>query len=130
MHLFLPQAIRKLRRKAVAWVTHSLDSEAGPVKITVLKRFDTKEVFKDSPVKAKYSGPCPVFKEGQVFHTDVNKPSGFCPYAWDAIFAMINTLRFGGNCSEWYEEPGVAVVCCPDGLRPVIFKLERKQQGR
>jgi uncharacterized repeat protein (TIGR04076 family) len=107
-------------------VTYSLGNEAGPIKITVLKRFDTKEVFKDSPVKAKYSGPCPVFKEGQVFHVDVNKPTEFCPYAWDAMFTMINTLRFGGNCSEWYEEPGVAVLCCPDGLRPVIFKLERK----
>jgi len=41
---------------------------------------------------------------------------------------MIMTLRFGGNpwFPEYYEDHGVAVACCPDGLRPVIFKLERK----
>ena len=102
-----------------------MDKEAGRTKITVLRLFDTKEVFEDPPVKAKYSGPCPVFKEGQVFYVDDSMPSGFCPYAWDAIFPLIMTLRFGGNCFEWYEEPGVGVTCCPDGLRPVIFKLER-----
>jgi uncharacterized repeat protein (TIGR04076 family) len=98
------------------------------LEITVLKRFDTKEVFKDLPIKAKYSGPCPAFKEGQVFQVEEHgvRPSEFCPWAWEAMFAMITMLRFGGNFSKWYEEPGVAVACCPDGLRPVIFKLERK----
>ena len=105
-----------------------MDKKEGPIKITVLKRFDTKEVFKEAPVKAKYSGPCPIFKEGQVFNTDDTMPSEFCSYAWDAIFPLIMTLRFGGNCSEWYEEPGVAVGCCPDGLRPVVFKIERKRK--
>jgi uncharacterized repeat protein (TIGR04076 family) len=107
-------------------VTYYLSNEANPIKITVLKRFDTKEVFKDSPVKAKYSGPCPGFKDGQVFHVDISMPSEFCPHAWNAIFPMIMTLKFGGNFPKWYEESGVAVGCCPDGLRPVIFKLERK----
>ncbi|MGA3191401.1 MAG: TIGR04076 family protein [Candidatus Bathyarchaeia archaeon] len=103
-----------------------MNKEAGRVKITVLKRFDTKEVFKVPPVKAKYSGPCPIFKEGQVFHIDDRMPSGFCPYAWDVIFGGVVTLKSNGNFSDWYDEPGVAVVSCPDGLRPVIFKLERK----
>lgn len=103
-----------------------MKKEANRISVTVLRLFDTKEVFKDPPVKAKYSGQCPIFKEGQVFQVDVNIPKGFCPYAWDAIFPMIMTLKFGGNCSEWYKEPGVAVGCCPDGLRPVIFKLKRK----
>jgi len=103
-----------------------LGEKAGRVKITVLKRFDTGEVFKDSPVKAKYSGPCHVFKDGQVFYVDDTMPSGFCPFAWDAIFWAVITLKSNGNFSEWYDEPGVAVASCSDGLRPVIFKLERK----
>ena len=118
--------IRILEEKLLAFRVFVLQNEANPIKITVLKRFDTAEVFKDPPVKAKYSGPCPVFKEGQVFHVDDSMPSEFCPYAWNAIFPMIMTLRFGGNCLEWYEESGVGVTCCSDGLRPVIFKLERK----
>jgi uncharacterized repeat protein (TIGR04076 family) len=99
------------------------------VEITVLKRFDTKDVFKDLPIKAKYSGPCPVFKEGQVFQVDEYccRPKEFCTWAWETMFALIMTLRFGGDLwREYYEEPGVVVACCPDGLRPVIFKLERK----
>ena len=86
-----------------------MDKEAGPLRITVRKRFDTEEVFKDPPEKAKYSGPCPVFREGQVFCVDDIMPSDFCPYAWDTIFPYIITLRSNGNFSEWYEEPGVAV---------------------
>jgi uncharacterized repeat protein (TIGR04076 family) len=100
-------------------------NQTSKVKITVLKRFHPEEVFKDPPVKAKYGGPCALFKEGQTFHVGDTMPSGFCPYAWDAIFYAIITLRSNGNFSEWYEEPGTAVVCCTDGLRPVIFKLER-----
>ncbi len=103
-----------------------MNKEPGLIEITVLKRFDTKEVFKDPPVKAKYRGPCHVFKEGQVFHVDDTMPSDFCSYAWDTIFPYIITLRSDGSFSEWYEEPGVAVACCPDGLRPVVFKIERK----
>jgi len=44
-------------------------------------------------------------------------PNGFCPYAWDTIFTMIMTLKFGGNCSEWYEEPGVAVAALPRRIK-------------
>jgi len=96
------------------------------LKISVLKRFDPGEVFKDPPVKAKYSGPCTVFNDGQVFHiAEERMPEGFCPYAWDAIFPVVVTLKYNGNFSEWYDEPGVAVVCCNDGLRPVVFKIER-----
>ena len=103
-----------------------LEKGTSLTKITVLKCFDTEEVFKKPPIKAKYSGPCPMFKEGQTFCVDDVMPDGFCPYAWVSIFPLIMTLRFGGNCFEWYEEPGAGVGCCPDGLRPVIFKLERK----
>ncbi|MGA2309827.1 MAG: TIGR04076 family protein [Candidatus Bathyarchaeia archaeon] len=123
---FLPQAVRRLQSLSVKYEVFFLEKEAGRIKVTVLKRFDTKEVFKDPPVKAKYSGPCPVFKEGQVFYVDDSMPSGFCPYAWDAIFFAVITLKSNGNFSEWYDEPGVAVGCCGDGLRPVVFKLERK----
>ncbi|NIV44299.1 TIGR04076 family protein [Candidatus Bathyarchaeota archaeon] len=76
-------------------------------------------------MKAKYSGPCPVFEEGQEYSVDDIMPTGFCPYAWAVLRNAIITLRANGNFSDWYEEPGVAVLCCPDGLRPVIFKIER-----
>jgi uncharacterized repeat protein (TIGR04076 family) len=105
-----------------------LEKKTNYLEITVLKRFDIAEVFKEPPIKTKYTGKCPVFEEGQVFQVDeyCQRPKEFCTWAWEAMFPMIMTLRFGGNFPEWYEDAGVAVACCPDGLRPVIFKLERK----
>jgi len=44
-----------------------LVKETGRITITVLKRLDTKDLFKDHPVKTKYSGPYPIFKEGRCF---------------------------------------------------------------
>lgn len=103
-----------------------MNKEDYPIRITLLKRFDTREVFKDPPVKAKYSGPCPIFKEGQAFDVDDSMPRGFYPYTWNVVFPFIVILRFNGNCFEWYEEPAVVVGCCPDGLKPVVFKIELK----
>ena len=39
-------------------------------------------------------GPCPLMKAGEVYYAD------------------------------WIRKPGVAIVSCNDGLRPVIMKLE------
>lgn len=96
------------------------------VKITVLKRFSPSEVFEHSPVTSvEPLGPCSLFREGQEFIVeDGGKPEGFCASAWHTIYCNVRTLGFGGNL-PWYKEKGVAINCCTDGLRPVVFKLER-----
>jgi uncharacterized repeat protein (TIGR04076 family) len=101
--------------------------ERSKVKITVLKRLEPSQVFEKSPVTpVSPLGPCDVFRDGQVFTVETNgrMPDGFCTSAWHAIFCTTRILSFGGNL-PWYKEKGVAVDCCTDGLRPVIFKLER-----
>jgi uncharacterized repeat protein (TIGR04076 family) len=100
--------------------------KTSEVKLTVLKRFDTNEIFDPLPIKTTYSGPCSLYKDGQEFIVkNENQPKGLCPLAWNALFPYILTLMNNGNFREWYDEDGVAVGCCPDGLRPVVFKLER-----
>ncbi len=97
------------------------------VKITVLRRFKPSEVFERSPVTPVGAlGACEVYRDGQVFtvEDDGRMPEGFCTSAWNDIFPSVRVLAFGGN-APWYKEKGVAVECCTDGLRPVIFKLER-----
>lgn len=97
------------------------------VKITVLKRFRPSEVFAKMPVSPKNENftECTLFKDGQVFTIeDWRKPEGFCDSAWHAIYGTVRLLQYGGNL-PWFKEKGVAVNCCIDGLRPVIFKLER-----
>lgn len=96
------------------------------IKITVVKRFSPSEVFKTSPVTPLGTfGACEVFEEGQEFIVEnMNMPEGFCTTAWISIYSNVRLLSFGCDL-PWLKEKGVAVNSCIDGLRPVIFKLER-----
>ena len=96
------------------------------VMITVLKRCKPQDVFVESPVKGAPVDACRVFEDGQEFVVDDSgrNPEGFCSWAWDDIYKVVNVLRFGGDF-PWFEEKGVSINCCTDGLKPVVFKLER-----
>jgi uncharacterized repeat protein (TIGR04076 family) len=100
--------------------------KASRLKITVLRRFAPDEVFDSPPVEGGAVDVCGVYEDGQVFYVeqDGRIPEGFCGWAWDDIYKDVQTLRFHGNFS-WFGEPGVSVNCCTDGLRPVVFKIER-----
>ncbi len=73
--------------------------------------------------------PCSVFQEGQTFiynHSgDGNKPRDFCEHAWHDIYQDVITLVSNGDYEGWMKKKGVAVACCTDGIRPVVFKMER-----
>lgn len=97
------------------------------VKITVLK------TTLDTELAAEYGvdglGPCPMLKAGQEFYADYAKPPGLCDEAWKAIYQYVFALSHGAEDAlfyygDWIKTPGVAIVSCNDGLRPVIFKLE------
>ncbi len=101
------------------------------VKITVLKTTFDKELAD------KYGiigiGSCPMHKSGQVFYADWAKPEGLCDEAWKAIYQYVFALAHGaGNelfyYKDWIRQKGTAIVCCNDGLRPVIFKLEATEE--
>lgn len=100
--------------------------EPHKVKITVLKRFHPSEVFERTPVTPvhEHFEACGVFRDGQEFIVEDGMPEGFCTSAWVSMYSNIRLLSFGGDL-PWFKEKGVAVNCCIDGLRPVIFKLER-----
>ena len=98
------------------------------VKITVMKTMKHEDVFggRLSQVADSMASVCERHKEGQIFMIDGNgqKPADFCTRAWHDITPDIAVLRFGGNF-PWMKEKGINIVCCSDGARPVIFKLER-----
>ncbi len=97
------------------------------VKITVLKRQDPKEIFDEYPVAERdWFVPCGLFEDGQQFilEESLAMPEKFCTSAWQTIYPNVRVLGFGGNM-PFFEEKGVAISCCSDGIRPVIFKLER-----
>ena len=96
------------------------------VKITVLRRFSPSEVFSKSPVTpVETISECEWLRDGQEFIVDnLEMPKDFCTSAWVSIYGNVRLLAFSGSL-PWFKEKGVAVNCCIDGLRPVIFKLER-----
>jgi uncharacterized repeat protein (TIGR04076 family) len=96
------------------------------VKITVVKKISNKEMFGDNPpVGFNVTPECGRVEEGQEFIVEEGKfPPGFCSWAFADIHRDIIHLRFGGNFPQ-IKEKGAMLSCCTDGIRPVIFKLER-----
>ena len=97
------------------------------VKITVLKIFNPKEVFKDPPAHhVDPWGPCPMYVEGQeiIVNESGYMPEGFCASAWQTIWSNVRTLSSGGDFPYYKDKKGTVISCCSDGLRPVVFQLE------
>ena len=96
------------------------------VRITILKTTFQQELAEEYGIDGLTV--CPLMEEGQVFYADYAKPNGFCDEAWKAIYQYVFALAHGANdiwyYSDWIKTPGVAIVSCNDGLRPVIMKLE------
>jgi uncharacterized repeat protein (TIGR04076 family) len=101
-------------------------AENRRLKITVLKKTDTKQIFGETSPLGQSLDACTVFTEGQVFIVDEKgeMPEGFCHWAWNDIFKKVVTLMYGGNL-PWMKEKGTSISCCTDGFRPVIFELRR-----
>jgi len=98
------------------------------VKITVVKKVNNKDLFGDNPPVGFTAAPeCDRLEEGQVFISDEGScPPGFCNWAFADIQRDIIHLRLGGDF-PWIKEKGTMLACCTDGVRPVIFKLERME---
>jgi len=99
------------------------------VKITILKTTFHRDLVdryvKNEAFKADF-GPCQIFTEGQTFISEdwPTKPDGFCERAWPNIQHEVAMVMYGATI-PWIEDPGYTITCCNDGIRPVIFKVER-----
>ena len=97
-------------------------------KITVVKKFvsdDLVDEFVVEEKKVKGFGVCDAFELGQEYILEKpNKPDGFCSWAWADINRDIVAIM-GGADFHWINKEGVSIASCTDGLRPVVFKIER-----
>ena len=97
-------------------------------RITVVKVFGPKDVIGEDFIRS--SGEpipkCSFMKENQEFLIGemLAQPEGFCPHAWYGIFKEIWMLRNGKGYPDWTGE-NTLFATCPDGIRPVIFKIEK-----
>jgi uncharacterized repeat protein (TIGR04076 family) len=92
------------------------------VKITILITMLNEDLAKEYGIPGLKA--CPMMKVGDVFYADYAKPEGFCDEAWKAIYQYVFALAHGAEkelfyYGDWIKEPGVAIVSCNDGLRPV-----------
>ena len=97
------------------------------VKITVVKTFSNEDVFGgDLPPDLKVAkNVCGAHTPGQEYYFDgTGYPEGICAWAFADIFRDILHLWKGGDF-PWVGKPGVMYSACVDGLKPVVFKLER-----
>jgi len=98
-------------------------------KITVVKKLNTNDLYGENPpapLDKNRVPECSVFSEGQEFVLDslLVCPPGFCAWAYADIQRDLMHILWGGDC-PYTKKKGVAIACCTDGLRPVIFKIER-----
>jgi uncharacterized repeat protein (TIGR04076 family) len=99
-------------------------------KITVLKRMANRELieaYMGDEYKERDIAPCPNLEDNQEFIADSPGvvPEGFCAWAWNNIHGEIMTIMSGGDFTPWVNQEGIAIACCTDGFRPVVFKIER-----
>jgi uncharacterized repeat protein (TIGR04076 family) len=96
-------------------------------KITVVKRTINQDLVDEYLSDEREGfGLCHVYEDGQEYVIDgfPLKPEGFCDWAWADIHRDVVAIMFGSNY-PWMQRPGTIITCCTDGLRPVIFKVER-----
>lgn len=95
------------------------------VKITVLRRMSNPDLYEEYGDATELEPLCEDFQEGEEFVVErLQMPQGFCDWAWADIQRDVLILGLGGN-APWVREEGLLISCCTDGLRPVVFKLER-----
>lgn len=98
------------------------------VKIKVLKTTCFKDLAMAYGHDENYAS-CPVLKVGDEFITNDPfgnaMPDGFCHMAWQSLFMPVSVLAGGGKVLGIDEKH---IVCCNDGLRPVVFELSRMEE--
>jgi len=96
------------------------------IRITVVRRElypDLVEAYGSETMKDRGLPRCQTYEDGQVFEIEGSlvMPEGFCSWAWADLQRDFAMMLFGPP-DYWKDQP--FLVCCTDGFRPVVFKIE------
>ena len=98
------------------------------IKITAVKQFAPKDIIGEDFIRenGQKIEKCGYGEEGKTYIVEDpwNIPEGFCHHAWFGLYKNISVLRNHGNFKTWTGENKIYNTC-PDGIRPVVFLLER-----
>ena len=45
------------------------------------------------------------------------------------IYNSVSALAAGASYAPWNNREGQTIVCCTDGIRPVVFELHAMEEG-
>ena len=99
--------------------------------ITVLKTLYHPDLAEEYRRPDVHQGPCPFFQVGDQFTVEylAERPEAFkCDWAWHDIHKIIMILMTKGNFSTWMKNENNFITCCTDGIKPVVFKIERLEK--
>ena len=101
------------------------------VRITVLKKQFYESLADEYLTEGRAVGPCPLLEEGDtfVFEGEAVMPVGFCPWAWIDIYRGVSAIAASASYTPWNNAEGMQILCCTDGIRPVVFKVEAMEEG-
>lgn len=96
------------------------------VRITVLKKEFYTEFADQYLTEGREVGPCSLMNVGDefIFEGNAKMPEGFCPWAWIDVYGNVSAVASGSTYKPWNKKDGQTVVCCTDGIRPVVFLVE------
>ena len=103
------------------------------VKIRVVKR-EYYQDLADRFLVNPQTGKCSIFQDGQEFlvtpenYNRFPYEHHFCQGAWDVIKIKVYAALQGGTFywEGWIRDRNEQILCCDDGVRPVVFLLERR----
>jgi uncharacterized repeat protein (TIGR04076 family) len=97
------------------------------LKVTVVRKFSPEDVFGPDHGVTYYGGEIPAcgLELGQEFIVEDHRfmPEGFCGRAWHDLYTTLMIYYYGGDIE--YPELGVTYQPCGDGVKPVVFKIEK-----
>lgn len=104
-------------------------------RVTVLRRCMFPDLIEEY-AKDGVMPACHAFREGDVYDFDWDTyamqkiPQGFCVFAWQTLSPFICAALSAGIVldGDWVKDPKEMVICCLDGLRPVVFKVEAYEE--
>jgi uncharacterized repeat protein (TIGR04076 family) len=96
-----------------------------PVRIRVIAKHFYKELANEYLSDGEAAGSCPLHEVGQEFLYEGGAvmPEGFCPWAWIDVYRTVSALSSGATHKPWNNRDGQSILCCSDGIRPVIFEI-------
>ena len=96
------------------------------VKITVIQKNFYEKIADSYLTEGRAVGPCPLLEEGDtfLFEGSAVMPKEFCPWAWIDIYRGVSAISLGATCAPWNNKDGLTILCCTDGVRPVVFSVE------